>query len=354
MARKADRHPDPGQDDRGRHGATRLPGFDIDHYNLPLRDPEGDGFLGDRASQSAFRELLDVARARHLTGEDPFGRTPSAELGKDAIDLALVGGDPDAAHAIHLAVEEYARRLAYVVQVFLAQPQWRGVERIVLGGGFPEHETGELAIRRAMRLLQLADTGVTLHPLRHDPDEGGLLGWVPLLPEEARDHDAFLAVDVGGTNIRCGIVEHRLRKDAYGGKARVLESLKWRHAGDDPGRNEAVARLAAMLNGLSAFARTLDLRLASFVGIACPGQVETDGSLSAGAQNLPGDWERPFHLPGALGARLDPIDDIPPSVVMHNDAVVQGLSELRRMRKARRWAVLTIGTGLGNASYTMR
>ena len=202
-----------------------------------------------------------------------------------------------------------------------------------------------------MRLLQLADTGVTLHPLRHDPDEGGLLGWVPLLPEEARDHDAFLAVDVGGTNIRCGIVEHRLHKDAYGGKARVLESLKWRHAGDDPGRNEAVARLAAMLNGLSAFARTLDLRLAPFVGIACPGQVETDGSLSAGAQNLPGDWERPFHLPGALGARLDPIDDIPPSVVMHNDAVVQGLSEMPFMRDVTHWAVLTIGTGLGNASF---
>ena len=39
---------------------------------------------------------------------------------------------------------------------------------------------------------------------------------------------------------------------------------------------------------------------------------------------------------------------------MHNDAVVQGLSELRHMRKANRWAVLTIGTGLGNATYTIR
>ena len=39
---------------------------------------------------------------------------------------------------------------------------------------------------------------------------------------------------------------------------------------------------------------------------------------------------------------------------MHNDAVVQGLSELPRMKKRKQWAVLTIGTGLGNATYTQR
>ena len=342
------------RDERGLHGAARLPALDVDGYGLRLPDPGGDGFLGDRASSTAFRAMLDGARERHLHGRDPFGAKPARELGKDEIDLVLVGGSADAAHAVHLAVEEYARQLCYVVQVFLAQPQWAGVERIVMGGGFPEHETGALALRRAMCLLDLADTGVTLHPLRHDPDEAGLLGWAPLLPEDARGYDAFLAVDVGGSNIRCGIVRHRLHKDAHGGKARVLESLKWRHADDAPDRAEAVSRTAAMLNGLAAFARTLDLRLAPFVGIACPGHVEPDGSLSSGAQNLPGDWERPFHLPQALSSHLDAIDGTAPHVVMHNDAVVQGLSELRHMRKARRWAVLTIGTGLGNAAYTMR
>ena len=39
-------------------------------------------------------------------------------------------------------------------------------------------------------------------------------------------------------------------------------------------------------------------------------------------------------------------------VLMHNDAVVQGLSELPFMRDVKRWAVLTVGTGLGNASYS--
>ena len=41
-------------------------------------------------------------------------------------------------------------------------------------------------------------------------------------------------------------------------------------------------------------------------------------------------------------------------VVMHNDAVIQGLSEMPGMQDVESWAVLTIGTGLGNASYRNR
>lgn len=339
-------------DTRGRHGAMHLPGLSVDSYNLTIPDPAGEGFLGDRASQTAFRELLDQARRHARTGQDPFGKEATQDLNKKAIDLVLVGGDPDAAHLVHVAVEEFAHRLAQVVRCFLAQPEWSGVERIVLGGGLPESQVGGLAIRRAARLLQQARAGVKLHVLGHDPDEGGLLGWASLLPESAERHAAFLAVDVGGTNLRCGIVEHRRHKDADGAKARVLEHMQWRHADDAPDRREAVARLAGMLNGLNAQARTLGIGLAPFVGIACPGQIQDDGTIAQGAQNLPGDWEAPFHLPRELAAHLDPVDGEPVAVVLHNDAVVQGLSERRRMRKARRWGVLTIGTGLGNASYT--
>ena len=42
----------------------------------------------------------------------------------------------------------------------------------------------------------------------------------------------------------------------------------------------------------------------------------------------------------------------PTLILMHNDAVVQGLSELPFMRDVSHWGVLTIGTGLGNASFT--
>jgi hypothetical protein len=334
------------------HGIARLPGLTIDSYNLAIRDPDGEGFLGDRASQTAFRQVLDAARKVHSTGQDPFGRTPSAALSKNDIDLVLVGGDADASHLVHLAVEEFARRLVHVVQCFRVQPAWEGVKRIVLGGGLPESRFGQLAIRRAQRMLKTARSGVDLYVLSHDPDEGGLLGWAQLLPVRFRRRDAFLAVDVGGTNIRCGVVEPRWSQAPDGSKARVVESLQWRHADDDPDRGEAVARMAAMLNGLSAFSRTLGLRLAPFIGIACPGRIEADGRIPQGAQNLPGDWAPPFHLPSELARRVDRIGGRVPLIALHNDAVVQGLSERPRMGGAERWGVLTIGTGLGNASFT--
>jgi hypothetical protein len=39
---------------------------------------------------------------------------------------------------------------------------------------------------------------------------------------------------------------------------------------------------------------------------------------------------------------------------MHNDAVVQGLSQLRLVQEHDQWGLLTIGTGLGNARFTNR
>jgi hypothetical protein len=39
---------------------------------------------------------------------------------------------------------------------------------------------------------------------------------------------------------------------------------------------------------------------------------------------------------------------------MHNDAVIQGLSEVPYMQDIDRWGGLTIGTGLGNARFTNR
>jgi len=42
------------------------------------------------------------------------------------------------------------------------------------------------------------------------------------------------------------------------------------------------------------------------------------------------------------------------TVLMHNDGVAQGLSEMPFMQDVERWGVLTIGTGLGNARFTNR
>ena len=49
--------------------------------------------------------------------------------------------------------------------------------------------------------------------------------------------------------------------------------------------------------------------------------------------------------------RIPAIRKHEPIVLLHNDAVVQGLSEAPFMREVKHWAVLTIGTGLGNASF---
>ena len=48
------------------------------------------------------------------------------------------------------------------------------------------------------------------------------------------------------------------------------------------------------------------------------------------------------------------IGDHDTAVLMHNDGVAQGLSEVPFMQDVDHWGVLTIGTGLGNARFTNR
>ena len=95
--------------------------------------------------------------------------------------------------------------------------------------------------------------------------------------------------------------------------------------------------------------------LAPFIGIGCPGIINKDGWIERGAQNLPGNWEASnFHLPAALHQAIPKVSDEDTAIVMHNDAVVQGLSEAPFMTDVRHWGALTIGTGLGNARFTTR
>jgi hypothetical protein len=97
------------------------------------------------------------------------------------------------------------------------------------------------------------------------------------------------------------------------------------------------------------------LKLAPFIGVACPGVINEDGSIEKGAQNLPGNWESSkFNLPASLVEAIPRIGDHDTAVLMHNDGVVQGLSEVPFMQDVERWGVLTIGTGLGNARFTNR
>jgi predicted NBD/HSP70 family sugar kinase len=110
-----------------------------------------------------------------------------------------------------------------------------------------------------------------------------------------------------------------------------------------------------MLKELIAAADAEGLKLAPFIGIACPGVINEDGSIEKGAQNLPGNWESSkFNLPASLVEAIPQIGDHDTAVLMHNDGVAQGLSEVPFMQDVERWGVLTIGTGLGNARFTNR
>ena len=337
------------------HGASRLPSVDVDSFNIELKDE--DGFLGDRASKTAFRKILDGWRKPlRKTGEDPFGDEPSDKISKSVLDEILVGDDVEASAIVHSAIEDFALELAYVTRRFLRTKAWAKTQRIVVGGGFRESRMGELAIARTEIILKSEDFKVDLVPIRFHPDDAGLIGALHLAPSWIFEaYDSILAVDIGGTNIRCGVVETNWKKAEDLSKAEVWKSELWRHADDEPTRESAVKRLVKMLKGLIAEAEAKGLKLAPFIGVACPGVINEDGSIAKGAQNLPGNWESSkFNLPASLIEGIPSIGDHDTAVVMHNDGVAQGLAEVPFMQDVERWGVLTIGTGLGNARFTNR
>ena len=337
------------------HGTGQLTAVHIDTYNTELRD-EG-GFVGDRASGRAFRAILEDFREEvRQEGGDPVGPEPSKNIKKRKLDRLLVNGDPEAAGVVIGAVEEFAQEMAAVIRRFLRLKAWSGTQRIVIGGGLRASRVGELAIGRAAVILKAAKLGVELLPIRHDPDEAGLIGCIHLAPSWIfSGHDSILAVDIGGSNFRGGLVELNLRKAPDLSKSKVWASELWRHADDKPDRKSAVEGLIGMLQAMIRQADKRRLRLAPFIGIGCPGLIAEDGSIEKGGQNLPGDWEhKSFHLPSLLRKAIPLIGDHETSVSMHNDAVVQGLSEVPFMHDVEHWGVMTIGTGLGNARFTNR
>jgi predicted NBD/HSP70 family sugar kinase len=275
----------------GRHGVTRLPSVDVDSYNIELKDDEG--FLGDRASKGAFQRILDgLRKPLRKNGDDPLGEKAAKEIGKSTLDQSLLGDDIAAAALVHGAIEDFAQELAHVTRRFLKTKAWADTECIVVGGGFRQSRIGEIAIARTDIILQAEGLKIAMVPIRFHPDEAGLIGCLHLAPSWIFEaHDSILAVDIGGSNIRCGVVETRWKKAADLSKAAVWKSDLWRHADDEPTREGAVKRLVKMLKDLIASAEAEGLKLAPFIGISCPGVINEDGSIEKGAQNLPGNWE---------------------------------------------------------------
>ena len=337
------------------HGAGQLTAVHLDTYNAELRDD--DGFIGDRASGRAFRVILEDGRERvRQADDDPIGRISSTDISKKKLDRLIVDGDPLAAGVVLGTIEDFAQEFAAVIRRLMRLKEWRGTQRIVVGGGLRASRIGELAIGRTAGLLKAASLDVELQPIRHDPDEAGLIGCIHLAPSWIfSGHDSILAVDIGGSNIRVGTINLYQAKAKDLSRSKVGKSELWRHADDKPTRNEAVARMTGMLQAAIKRASKRGLRLAPFIGLGCAGLIREDGSIEKGGHNLPGDWEhRSFNLPQMLRDAIPAIDGHEVTVLMHNDAVVQGLSEVPFMRDVEHWGVMTIGTGLGNARFSNR
>ncbi|SRR5579872_5639222 len=152
------------------HGASHLPSVEVDSFNIQLKDD--DGFVGDRASKGAFRDILEKWRKTlRKSGEDPFGKEPTENISKKALDAVLVGDDAEAAAVVQSAIEEFAPELAHVTRRFLRTKAWEKTERIVVGGGFRGSRLGELAIARAEIILKADKFDVEMRPIQFDPDD---------------------------------------------------------------------------------------------------------------------------------------------------------------------------------------
>ena len=79
-------------------------------------------------------------------------------------------------------MEEFAQELVGVVGRFLRLKEWRATRSILIGGGFRASRLGQLAIARAGLLLNANGQDVELEPIRHHPDEAGLIGCVRRAP----------------------------------------------------------------------------------------------------------------------------------------------------------------------------
>src|SRR5205823_3393583 len=228
------------------HGVSSLPEVEVDSYNLELKDDEG--LLGDRANKGAFRVILERWRKPlRKAGSDPFGKESSEDISRKKLDALLTEGDPEAAGVVQGAIEDFAQELALVIRHFLKLKAWRDTERIVVGGGFRAGRVGELTIGRAAVILKSDKVAIDLVPIRNNPDEAGLIGAAHLAPRWMFEaHDAIIAVDIGGTNIRAGIVELNLKKASDLSKASVWKFELWRHADE-----KSVTREEAVVQGLS-------------------------------------------------------------------------------------------------------
>ncbi len=156
-----------------------------------------------------------------------------------------------------------------------------------------------------------------------------------MTPEMANSQDSdfgpvFLGIDLGGTNIKAGVV-------ADDGKIIARTSVPTER---EKGPDNGVARMVAATNRVLR-SSDLELKQISAVGLATPGPMDIPGGTLLKPTNLPG-WEN-FPVRQALADRLDR------PTILQNDANAAAYGEYwsGSARDARSLIFYTLGTGLG-------
>lgn len=337
------------------HGARVLPRVEVTSYNLEIS--EGNKYVGDRATKKELVKLVEEWRKVVAANSgDPLPDFSKKPLSRSAMEKLLKKGSPEAAGVIQSAINDFSKRLVEVIDKYSASvDEWKKVKQIVVGGGLSGSPIGRLAIGRAQAILSKKKLDIKLRPIASHPDDAALKGGLQLIPGWflAGFNTAF-AVDIGGSNVRIGAVRYDVSKDLRIVKSEVVYRKHWSHAKNGGKRQDILEFITLNLRKAAKWSARKQFRIAPYIGVACPGRIRADGTVDRGAQNLPGKWESDhFSLPQYLRENLTILSGQDTVVVMHNDAVLQGLSELDAV-DADAWGVLTIGTGLGNASFAFR
>ena len=162
-------------------------------------------------------------------------------------------------------------------------------------------------------------------PIRQHPDDAGLVGALHLAPSWIFEgHDTILAVDIGGTNIRCGVVETRRKNSPDLSKASVWKSELWRHADDEPSREEAVEASRQAAQGPDRESGQAGIQACAVHRHRLSGVIKSDGSIEKGAELARQLGEQRAQSAGKSSRSYSPDRGARTAIVMHNDGVCRG------------------------------
>lgn len=250
---------------------------------------------------------------------------------------------------IESALRMMGTNLGLIVKRLLNWKYWKKTERIYVGGGVSEGKIGDILLKEAKDFIS-AETSlnVTLRKIHYSPAVAGLIGATYFIPTK-NGRKAVPTIDLGGGNLRTGLVLPPSEDE----NAVVFHSnfLNWQKLGLN--RDSLVELISSEVIDCLNVSKETKTEISEYMGISFPALVDEKGYVIGKDRNLPGNWiDSQFHLPSIINSKIKEktgFGDF--KFIVRNDAVCQGLSEIPFVHDVKRWGVLTIGTGLGNARF---